>query len=359
MGGVGIYIHIPFCRAKCLYCDFVSFPAKQNSPKLTAYSQALLQELTQCEELNNAQIETIFIGGGTPTTLPPAFLCEILRFLSGKNCAPQMEITIESNPESLDIHMLRALLYEGVNRLSFGLQAVQDNLLRKIGRKHSFHNFMEVYNSTIVVGFDNINVDLMYALPTQTLDNWNESLEVVSALKPQHISAYALTIEEPGPGALEPLGPEADRQMYYLCKQILKAKGYAHYEISNFAKEGYACRHNIKYWAREDYLGFGLSAHSFFNGRRYRNTNDLDKYIQECGKIKEDVFVLSEKDATEELIFLGLRMMQGIPEAALGCRYENTIQEMLQAKLLKRSNGMLMLTDKGIDISNIVMGAFL
>ena len=355
MRPVGIYIHIPFCRTKCLYCDFVSFPYEDD--KHINYQQALLQELSNCEELNDVEIQTIFIGGGTPTVLSPVFLCEILQFLYSKKCAAKTEVTIEANPGTLNVSMLRALHQSGVNRLSIGLQAVQGNILQKIGRSHSYENFLENYNSAVMVGFNNINVDLMFSLPMQTMDDWHESLEKVIELNPQHISAYALTMEEHG--VLKPLDSKTDRQMYYLCKKILKKNGFEHYEISNFAKDGYACRHNIKYWAREEYLGFGLGAHSFFKGRRFCNTSDLGLYINNNGAVKDGVHILSEKDAMEELIFLGLRMIRGIPENALGQNYEETVQKMLKAKLLKRNSGRLSLTAKGLDISNYVMGAFL
>lgn len=372
---IGIYVHIPFCQSKCGYCDFTSFADKDN--KFASYKDALIKEINNFTKLYEYNIKTIFIGGGTPTVLPSYFIEEILKELYKYNVSNNAEITIESNPGTLDINMLRTLKQMGVNRISMGLQAWQNKLLKVINRSHKIEDFIQNYNNAIKVGFKNINVDLIFALPEAKFKDWVETLKNVTALSPTHISVYSLIVEEGTPfyklyeqNKLKLTTEQEDRRMYHFAKKYLSKKGYKQYEISNFCKRNYESKHNNLYWNRESYKGFGLGAHSFLEGVRSNNTTNLNDYIKNSDnydKITQDIIKLTTKDAMEEFMFLGLRLTDGVSKLLFKQEFNIDIEEVfgsiiqknLDRNLIAIKNNKIYLTNQGIDISNSVMSDFL
>ena len=388
-----LYIHIPFCVRKCRYCDFLSFAS--DACVREKYVDQLIREIEsipeedagQCSEnaaprlnLTGRTVETIFIGGGTPSLLPPSAVERILAAVRQVfRVEPDAEITMEANPGTLTPDSAAGYRNAGVNRLSLGLQSASEEELRLLGRIHTREQFLQSFRAARDAGFDNINVDLMSALPGQTCESWKETLSRVTDLDPEHISAYSLIIEEGTPfgeryGSEEgrKLLPDEDseREMYHETKRFLKDCGYERYEISNYAKPGFACRHNIGYWKRTDYLGFGPSAASLFGNRRWTNTADRSLYLKACGaleKIREDEEILSRQDAMEEFMFLGLRMTQGISttefEEKFGKEihavYGGVLKKYEAMHLLQEHSGRLALTRDGISVSNVILADFL
>ena len=367
MKKIGLYIHIPFCASKCFYCDFYSFvPAAGD---FEAYAEALINEINSTD-LNGYKIDTIFFGGGTPSYMPPFLLAKIYSALRRFDILPGAEITMEVNPGTLDMEKLDAFLNFGVNRLSIGCQSTDDKLIKLIGRRHTTAGFYDCYNNARAAGFNNINIDIMFNLPGQTTDIFLKTCEDVAALNPEHISAYALTVEDKTPlkkmadeNLLTLPGEDAERAMYYLLKNHLKSNGYVHYEISNFAKSGYACRHNVSCWTRGEYLGFGPGACSYIDNRRFNNTKDFGAYIKADGdikKLRENILFIDAKEALEETMFLGLRMLQGVAMTdEIYKAYHNKIATLTASGLLQLNGGDLCLTDKGLDYANIVFTEFL
>lgn len=366
---LGIYIHIPFCVRKCAYCDFLSAPA--DAETRDAYVRALKEEIRAAGELNGSyEGATVFFGGGTPSLLAGDELAGILDEISGQLLLrSDAEITVECNPGTLDRKKLEAYKRAGINRLSIGLQSADNRELRALGRIHTWEEFRENYEEVRKLGFSNVNVDLMSALPGQTREGWRTTLERVTDLNPEHISAYSLIIEEGTPfyekyregGSCEAElpGEDLDRLMYEDTRAFLWEKGYERYEISNYAKPGYECRHNLSYWERTDYKGFGLGAASLLKKVRYKNSTDLQEYLK--GQFSyESVEPLSEKDALEETMFLGLRKMKGIVlNDTIRRIYGKKIKTLTEEGLLWQSENRLRLTDRGIDISNYVLSEFL
>lgn len=366
MKETGVYIHIPFCKSKCFYCDFLSFDNMQE--KFEVYTNALVLEIQKAEFLKDYKIKSIFIGGGTPTILEPYMLSNIIKEIMKYDVDENAEITIEANPGTLNTFMLKKLKSLGVNRLSMGLQSCNDDMLKSLGRIHSYEVFLENYNRAINCGFENISIDLMFSLPKQTNEIWVDTLEKITSIKPKHISAYSLIIEEKtvfyelyNKGKLIIPNEDVDRKMYEDLKNILKQNGYIQYEISNFSKPKYESIHNSIYWERGNYIGFGLGAHSFFEGQRFNNTCDFEKYIILNDKT-ENRISLNKEEAIEEFIFLGLRMTKGISiskfqrefgENILNI-YGNKILKLKENNLLDIRNDFIFLTDKGIDVSNMV-----
>lgn len=367
-----LYIHIPFCKRKCAYCDFPSFAGKESL--MLDYTKALCSEI---ETRVNKKIDTIFIGGGTPTYLS----LESLKFL--KNCidklhkAENLEFTAEGNPESFSIEKLQLFKEMGVNRLSIGLQAWQDCLLKALDRVHNLEQFLKAHNTAREMGINNINVDLMFGLPNQTVEQWKETLEKVTALGVEHISCYSLIIEEGTPfhkmnsrGKLLLPEEESEREMYEYAVGFLKSRGYKQYEISNFEKKDCECRHNLVYWNLEDYYGCGSGAHSYLNGARYRNTEDIEKYIgmmMDNNNACVEENINSKEDNMEEFMFMGLRKQEGISEDEFYERfdvnvdevYEKVINKFTNNKLLIRDKGRIYLSEEGIQLSNQVMCEFI
>ena len=385
MRSIGVYIHIPFCVRKCAYCDFLSGPAPKE--RRQAYAAALRREIMR-EAVRYAQYEvhTIFFGGGTPSILEEGEIAGILECLDRYYCIEtNAEITMEMNPGTVDGDKLTGLMSSGVNRLSMGLQSADNAELKLLGRIHTYEDFLQTYRLAREAGFANINVDLMSALPGQDMDSWVGTLEKVTALQPEHISAYSLIIEE-GTHLYDRLDEyppvpdeDEDRRMYQATRQIFAEKGYQRYEISNYAKAGYACRHNCIYWQRGtghtvDYAGFGLGASSMVDNVRWKNTDDMERYLSvfaedaDIGQdVKEDVQTLSRVDHMEEFMFLGLRMTDGVSRLefadTFGVGIDDVYGEILRkwekAGMLIRSGDRIWLTDAGIDVSNVVLADFL
>lgn len=361
---LGIYIHIPFCVRKCKYCDFLSGPAGKDTQK--QYVEKLLEEIEQNRELLAERMtETIFFGGGTPSAIDAEDIAHILEKLkSYGNLSENAEISIEANPGTVTEEKLMIWKQAGINRISFGLQSADNEELKTLGRIHTWEEFVENYHLARKCGFHNINVDLMSALPGQTVDTWRNTMERVTELNPEHISAYSLIIEEGTPFyeayAKHPeLLPteEEERTIYYETKSFLAAKGYERYEISNYAKPGYACRHNLSYWERVDYLGLGLGAASLLGNVRKSNQIEIKEYLQ--GNFEGEKEVLSETNAMEEYFFLGLRKMEGVDWTKYEESYAQIIEKLVNKGLLEKDGDYVKLTELGIDVSNQVLAEFL
>ncbi len=377
-----LYLHIPFCERKCAYCDFLSAPA--DLPVRISYIKKLQEEIAYYgSEFEEYQVSSIFLGGGTPTILEGYQLAAILETVKKYfRLVADAEITVECNPGTLTAGKAEKLVQAGFNRLSMGLQSADDRELQLLGRIHNFAQFLESYDLARKAGFENINVDLMSALPGQTLKSWQNTLQKVTALRPEHISAYSLIIEEGTPfyerfaederireeGGHPRLLPEEaiERQMYELTQCFLHTKGYERYEISNYAKPGSECRHNCGYWTRKDYLGLGLGASSLVGHQRFQNTSDLKEYLeQEYHHIHTET--LDKKSEMEEFMFLGLRLMTGISrqqfektfQVTLDSVYGEVLRKLKSEQLIEEVAGYVRLTEYGIDVSNYVLSEFL
>ncbi|MDR1643567.1 MAG: radical SAM family heme chaperone HemW [Clostridiales bacterium] len=369
----GIYIHIPFCLKKCSYCDFLSFPAGPGSGELfRSYTDALIHEMDERCGLLPAPADTIYVGGGTPTVLPLESLSRILE-KSFAFATPCCEVTIEANPATISRDALAALRALGANRLSVGMQSIFDDKLKILGRAHTFGQFLESYEDALAAGFDNISLDLMYALPGQTLQEWEESIRLAASLSPRHISAYSLSIEEgtrfwdlAEAGLLQKADEDADLEMSHMAAALLGELGYEQYEISNYAQPGFWSRHNSKYWKRIPTLGLGLGAHSFAGGKRWSNTRDMKEYIDRDFGMRglED---LSRWDEIQETVFLGLRLNEGISLQDFLDRFGESFESVFKGPLEKmeklgavsRAGGRLRLAPRGRDVLNAVMAEFL
>ena len=320
MKKLGLYIHIPFCLQKCSYCDFYSLGCLEKREK---YIDALCKHIKkESPAYKGCEIDTIFVGGGTPSILQASEIDKLFNTVKGSfNLSPNNEFSIEANPGTLDREKLLCLKKNGVNRLSLGVQSTSDSELKELGRIHTYKEFLESYSLAREVGFDNINLDIMYGLPNQSLEALTKTLDDVCKIQPEHISAYCLKIEENTPfykqrDTLNLPDDDLEYEMYiHICSQLEK-HGYLQYEISNFSKEGKRCEHNIKYWLSKEYIGFGPSAHSFFDGRRYYYSRNIDSYIREAEnstpiKIYEEETSISE-NSIEEYIMLSLRLSDGV-----------------------------------------------
>lgn len=399
-----LYVHIPFCVKKCNYCDFLSMPADDTVKK--QYVQALKNEIVFFAESMHEKLETIYFGGGTPSVLLAEQLIEVLNLIRSQfDVCPDAEITIEINPATIDFRSLHKLKQAGFNRLSIGLQSVQNDKLLLLGRIHTYEQFLQTYQNARQVGFQNINIDCMSALPGQTLEEYIDGLHKIIELNPEHISSYSLIIEENTPfyeryANHKELLPdeETDRAMYHETKRILQKAGYFRYEISNYAKVGFESRHNSGYWEREPYLGVGLGASSFIHDYRMRNICDLKQYIslwsgyapssQNTGLhnlhslgslndvsdfqnhlIYDEIEPVSGEDAMAEYFFLGLRMAKGVSiqqfEMEFGCsvfeRFSKELAELENDKLIliDKEQDRIALTEFGMDVSNWVFEKFI
>lgn len=388
---LSLYIHIPFCVRKCNYCDFLSAPADEAVKE--AYIQALLLEIESYRgtELSTREIRTVFIGGGTPSILEADKITNVLDkirsvFYLSENC----EISMEMNPGTVTKEKCRCYFNAGVNRISIGLQTPDDRLLKMLGRVHTYEEFLRTYDAVRETGFQNVNIDLMSSLPGQSLQGYCRGLEEVTRLSPEHISAYSLIVEEGTPffelhNSERDLFPDeqADREMYESTKEILGQYGYERYEISNYAKAGYECRHNIVYWECEDYLGLGLGSASLIDNIRFKNACDLKVYIQkwEVGEgykvQRQEEEILAVSAQMEEFMFLGLRMMRGVSKEKFTKRFGQPLEQVYGIQIEKligqgllrwraedekskeQCGGMLTLTNRGIDVSNYVFEQFL
>ena len=375
MKSLGLYIHIPFCVKKCNYCDFLSAPSTKQVQ--TAYMDTLQKEIeAKKAEYKDYVVDTVFIGGGTPTSVEYESLIKVVEvvkksFSLTKDC----EITIECNPGTVTKEALVAYRDLGINRLSIGLQSADDELLKSLGRIHTYEQFLDTYKWAREAGFENINVDIMSGLPGQSLFKYKDTLEKVINLKVEHISSYSLIVEEGTPfyklyeeDKLDLPDEETERDMYYLTKDMLEKAGFYRYEISNYALAGYECKHNVRYWMRKDYLGLGLGASSCINNVRYKNTEWLDEYIIENKYMeKEDVQILSEKECMEEFMFLGLRMTNGVSKTkfmevfglSMDSVYGEVLTRLCDKKLIETEGDFVRLSTLGLDVSNSVWVEFL
>lgn len=370
-----LYVHIPFCIKKCAYCDFLSGPSDEKSRE--NYVELLCSEIEACKDkVKEYKVSTIFFGGGTPSVLRGEQIKRIMDVLRAVfDFTDDVEITLEMNPGTITEEKLVAYKEAGVNRLSIGLQSVHDEELKLLGRIHTYEEFLHSYELARKVGFENINIDLISAIPGQTVESWMDSLRTIVALTPEHISAYSLIIEEGTPfyekygkgvGAELLPSEEEEREIYWQTKQILQEAGYERYEISNYAKPGYECRHNVGYWERTPYLGFGIGAASLYEETRYTNPSDIETY-QMCFVEKFQAERLSIEEQMEEFMFLGLRMTKGIFKQAFeeyfGKKVEEVygkqIEKLKHLELLEENNDRICLTETGIDVSNSVFVEFM
>lgn len=407
MRKISIYIHIPFCIRKCLYCDFLSAPSTPDC--IEQYVRALKAEIHFSAKLNGLtgamnpddpeiQVDTVFLGGGTPSLLTPD---QLERILTAARDSYRMqdgaEISMEVNPGTADLERLQAYRGAGINRLSIGVQSVDDAELALLGRIHRAGQAEKIFREARRAGFDNINIDLMSALPGQTADRWEQNLRTVCEWGPEHISAYSLIIEEGTPFAEMDLPPlpseEEDRLMYHRTQTVLAEYGYQRYEISNYARPGRACRHNCGYWTGHEYLGLGLGASSLIGDRRFKVTDSMPEYLRRtrqaasggcCGpdsngsdsngpelsgldSYYEDIQQLTLRDRMEEFMFLGLRLTEGVSEAEFRRRFGNPVDAVYGPVLARHTDGGLLertgerirLTEKGLDLANYVMSDFL
>ena len=366
-----LYIHIPFCVRKCAYCDFLSVPGSEEAK--ASYTEALLREI-EAVKTEKREVSSIFVGGGTPSALSPSLMGDIFEKIHKSfSVAPDAEITIEANPGTLSKEKLFLYRNVGINRLSLGLQSPEAAELKSLGRIHTYEEFLESFSLAREAGFQNINVDLMCALPDQTYEGWVRNLRKVAALHPEHISAYSLIIEEGTPFAKRKLNlPDEDTEyrMYEDTAGILAEYGYEQYEISNYAKKDLACQHNVGYWTRKEYLGLGLGAASLWGNQRFSNTSDFSLYLNNSGfpeKIRGDRDALSLEAEMSEFMFLGLRMTKGVSKAEflegfgvpIESVYGNVLDKYKSVGLLEEKEGRIFLTRAGIHVSNGVMAEFL
>ena len=367
MRELGIYIHIPFCKSKCYYCDFISYDNKQDFMEL--YIDTLVEEI-KTSNINEYKIKTVYIGGGTPSILSDEQISKIVNTINCK--LEDVEFTIEANPGTVTKEKLENYIKLGINRLSIGLQSTNDELLKNIGRIHNYQQFLNTYNLAREVGFKNINIDLMLGLPNQTLEVLKESVNDVIKLQPEHISIYSLILEENTKleemvmrGNVKLPNEECERQMYWEMKKLLEEAGYIHYEISNYAKKGYKSNHNVDCWNQKEYIGFGVAAHSYINKKRYSNERNIEKYLKDYTKkiIHENQ---TKEDQMKEYMLLGLRKIEGIKISKFKEKfvenpifvYRKELNKLVEEELIQIEENSIKLTNKGLDFANIVWEEF-
>lgn len=376
---ISLYVHVPFCLRKCAYCDFVSYPLEEEAAR--RYRDCLLKEMAlYAAELvpPEREVATVYLGGGTPTCLPAGLLEDILEGLHRHFDWPAgIEATVEANPGTVEAAKLKVLREAGINRLSLGLQSCQDRYLDLLGRPHSFRQAVEAALLAREAGFNNLNMDLIFALPGQTLSEWRRCLEEVLALAPEHISTYSLEVAEGTPlarkiqeGELAPCGEEAELAMYLEAISFLKENGYEHYEISNFARPGFRCRHNLTYWEHRPYIGLGPAAHSFLGNKRRANLSSLEEY---CARLEAGELPAGEEEELSaealmgEAMFLGLRLLEGVSLEGFARRFGKNPLEVFGTQiaflcrqgLLEINSGYLRLTSRGLLLANMVFGEFI
>lgn len=375
-GGMELYLHMPFCVRKCAYCDFLSFPSGAKTQRM--YAKRLMEDIgVMGKRYGEIPVETIFIGGGTPSVPDSGLIVEIMEHVRHAfHVADGAEISMEANPGTVTREKLTDYRKAGINRLSFGLQSANDRELKLLGRIHTWAEFLESFTLARECGFANLNIDLMSALPGQTCESWKETLSRVTDLDPGHISAYSLIIEEGTPfgeryGSEEgrKLLPDEDseREMYHETKRFLKDCGYERYEISNYAKPGRECRHNIGYWTGVPYLGLGLGASSYLDGCRFTVNPDMKQYLEEKPGMFTDIEKLTKKDMEEEFFYVGLRMTAGVSLSEFERRfgisakevYPGLMETFVKEKAARFEGDRFVLTDYGLDVSNYIMAQFL
>lgn len=377
MKKIGIYVHIPFCMKKCFYCDFVSYCNKENL--VDEYIKCLKKEIESKKNKSKLGIDTIYIGGGTPSFINENHIKDIIYILKESfDIDKETEITIEVNPGTVNENKLEIYKEVGINRLSMGLQSTNNELLKMLGRIHTYEQFLESYNMAKNIGFKNINVDLMIGLPNQKLEEVNDSVKKVINLKPNHISVYSLILEEGTKiakkikkGELRLPKDELEREMYWNVKNQLQDNGYNHYEISNFAKKGFESKHNMNCWNQKEYLGFGAAAHSYFKSIRYSNIENIEEYIKniknnEFEKNKEIHEIQTIDEAKKEYMLLGLRKIEGVNITEFKNKFidnplylfRKELSKLVEEELIEIDINTIKLTNKGIDLANIVWEEF-
>ena len=378
MKKIGVYIHIPFCKQKCYYCDFISYANKEQY--FDKYVQALIAEMSSFLDNNDVEIETIYIGGGTPSIIDAKYIEKVMAKLQEKDALiTAKEITIEVNPGTVTEEKLKTYKKIGINSLSIGLQSTDNNILKTIGRIHSYEDFLNTYKLARNQGFGNINVDLMIGLPNQKISDIKSSLEEITELKPEHISVYSLIVEENTPiekmlniGKLELPDEELERNMYWYVKNVLELNGYKHYEISNFAKEGYESKHNLDCWNQKEYIGFGVAAHSYIDDVRFGNTGSIEEYWKNCenGEFEKNRIIDEvEKDVfsrEQEFMLIGLRKIDGVFIQDFKNKFgdnpififKDELSKLVDEGLVVVDFDSIRLTNKGLDLANLVWEEF-
>ena len=371
---IGVYVHIPFCKQKCYYCDFISYCNKDNL--IEDYVKAVKKEIRM--QNIQSQITTVYIGGGTPSYIDSKYIVEIIDEIKKKNLSKRPEITIEVNPGTVTKEKLKDYKKCGINRLSIGLQSAKDEILKEIGRIHNFEQFLETYRMARKVGFKNINVDLILGIPNQRIKDLKDSLEKIIELQPEHISVYSLIVEDGTPiankiekGELELPDEDTERNMYWYVKNTLELNGYIHYEISNFAKKGRESKHNKNCWNQNQYFGFGVAAHSYRDITRYSNTEKIEEYIKNVMTERLDRNriiheIQKEYDAEKEYMLLGLRKIVGVNISEFKLKFgdnpiylfRNELKKLTDEGLIIVDEDFIRLTNKGIDLANLVWEEF-
>lgn len=368
MKPLALYVHIPFCRSKCIYCDFASWPNSES--RIDAYLAALKDELFGWREgLKGYELATMFIGGGTPSILSGDQIAAVMENVrSVLPVRADAEITMEANPGTTSPGQLETCRRAGLNRISFGTQSMNDGLLKNLGRIHTSAETVEAVRMARDAGFDNLSLDLMYALPGQNMELWMDTLDRAAALNPDHISAYSLIVEEGTPmyalaekGSVDFPDDDACVDMQRAAIDFLGDRGYSRYEISNYARPGKECRHNIVYWERGEYLGLGCAAHSLMHGERFENPRSLDEYL--AGARRCESILLEKEDCMEEAVMLATRMTKGLNlslyEKQFGVDFvknrEKVIRRLEGFGLIEIKNGFLRLTRKGLEVQNAVV----
>lgn len=382
---LGIYVHVPFCKRKCNYCDFISYSDKLNIAD--EYFEAVEREINSYD-LEKYNVTTIYIGGGTPSYVDSKYIYNILqtlkiKLIDNETDFEDIEITIEVNPGIVSEEKLITYKNQGINRISVGLQSTNNELLNQIGRIHNYQDFLNTYELIKKVGFDNINIDLMIGLPNQTIQNLKESLEEIKRLEPNHISIYSLIVEEGTEidkqlrsGKIKLPNEEIERQMYWYVKNTLEIAGYNHYEISNFARDGYESKHNLNCWKQKEYIGIGIAAHSYVDRIRYSNTSNIEKYIEanfgkeqelEHKRIRIIEEIQSPEEKKKEYMLLGLRMIQGVCISDFKNKYVDNpifiyrkeLEELVGKRLVTIEGDHIKLTNRGLDVANQVWEKFI
>lgn len=378
MKEIGIYVHIPFCKSKCLYCDFTSYTDKNT--EIRRYVDCLKREINYRSK-DEYLVKTIFFGGGTPSIIDGKYIVEILSEINNAYIVDKnAEITIEINPGTIDKHKLEKYKEAGINRISIGLQSSKKELLKEIGRIHTYEDFKNTVELAKEVGFTNINVDIMIGIPNQTIYDVEDTLDKVLALDLTHISVYSLIYEDGtlmtkmvDEGKLLEVDEEIERYMYWYAKRRLEDNGFIHYEISNFAKPSYRCKHNLDCWNQKEYLGFGVAAASYIDNFRIKNTDSLEKYINNINSDKyyKNLTIEEKQDIDEqmkEFVILRLRMTEGFKASDFTAKFNKDVYKVFESQMdrllsdgliIAEEFGYLKLTKKGLDLANIVWGEFI
>lgn len=377
MKKLGIYIHIPFCKQKCSYCDFISFAGKEEC--IQEYIESLKKEIENFDN-DNYEVDTIYIGGGTPSFIDSKNIIEILGTIRNKfNVKSNAEITIEINPGTVNEKKLQDYVKAGINRVSIGLQSTNNKILKQIGRIHTYEEFLNTYSLARKVGIKNINVDLILALPEQTLEDLNTSVDNIIKLQPEHISVYSLILEDDtlmkklvDENKIKLPSEELEREMYWKVKEKLESSGYAHYEISNFSKKGFESKHNLNCWEQKEYIGFGLAAHSYINNRRFCNTSNLKDYIKNIqnSNLKNNIEICeiqNEENKKKEYMLLGLRKIDGVNVQEFKNKFVDNpiylfhkeLEKLVNEGLIEIDLNQIKLTNRGLDLANLVWEEFI